>query len=178
MRRARDRAGFTLIETLVALIVFAVVAVVAQRGMVTARLGLDRARSTLAAEQVARSLIETELERIVRAPGVFEGDSGGLQWRITAEPIDLGLPTEPPLEDEGATTGRPVNRAETGDAGQQGTPGAMAAGAAGQQGGPQPRTTPEESQTKWALLKVKLFVANGRGAPLTVETVHAVQVKG
>ena len=151
--RGGRRAGFTLIEMLVALVVFAVVAVVAQRGMVTARLGLERARSTLAAEQVARSLVETELDRVVRGPGEFTGATDGVAWTIMAEPIVLPLPPAP------------VERPCSGP--QQGQP----AGGA-QPPGPQGEAEPD---IRWQLLRVVVSVANGRAKPLRVETAHVVK---
>ncbi|WP_020179437.1 prepilin-type N-terminal cleavage/methylation domain-containing protein [Methylopila sp. M107] len=155
-RRARGgrRAGFTLIETLVALIVFAVVAVVAQRGIVTARLGLDRARSVVAAEQVARSIVETELGRLAPEPGEVSGETDGLAWTVTAEPLPLPLPPAPP----------PKRRRQGAAQDPQDVP------APGQRAAPEP-------DLKWRLLRVVVTVANGRGRPFVVETVQVARDK-
>ncbi len=158
------RAGFTLIETLVALVVFAVVAVVAQRGIVSVRLGLERTRDTLAAEQVARSIVETELDALVRAPGEQSGQTDGVGWTILAEPIDLPLPPGPPPT-------------KTATVQQQTDEQALAAAAQGGQPGQQPaqRAAEQEPDVQWRLLKVTVSVANGRARPLRVQTLQAVK---
>jgi len=149
MTRGAARAGFTLIETLVALMVLSVVIVAAQRGFVTARLGLERAQSTLAAETVARSIVETELDRLAAEPGVREGETDGLAWTVTTEPIALPVPPAP---------ARPKTQTG-GDGGDS-------------------REAQQESEqeareaAKWRPMRVTVAVANGRGRPLSVETVH------
>lgn len=154
MRRRGGRDGFTLIETLVAFFVIAVVMAVTARGLVVARLGLDRAQSTIAAEAVARSILETELDRIVVAPGVFTGSTDGIGWTVAAEPLDLPLPAPPPVQN-GPAAGRPSpDGSEVGDGSEEGRTGPAA---------------------KWAALRVLVSVANGRGKPLTVETIHLVR---
>lgn len=158
------RAGFTLIETLVALVVFAVVAVVAERGIVSVRLGLERTRDTLAAERVARSIVETELDRLVRAPGEQSGETDGLGWTILAEPIDLPLPPAPPPP-RAAGGGQQAANAQAPDAGQ-GAPNGQPNAQAGQQ------TQPD---IQWRLLKVTVSVANGRARPLRVQTLQVVK---
>jgi prepilin-type N-terminal cleavage/methylation domain-containing protein len=156
MRRAGGRDGFTLIETLVALVVLAAVMLVAQRGIVAARLGLDRARSTIAAEAVARSIVETELDRLAPAPGVREGETDGIAWRVTAEPVAIPLPPAPPP---------PANRTMSRE-------GAPAGQAGGRDAGDDPAGASEGPAQRWRTLRVTVTVANGRGRPLTVETIH------
>lgn len=159
MSRARDRrAGFTLIETLVALVVLAVVMTVTQRGVVAARLGLDRTRSTLAAEAVARSIVETELARLAPAPGVREGETDGIGWRVVAEPIEIPLPPAPPP--------RVASRAADAQA-----PDAQA----GARDPNDPAAASEGPTARWRPLRVTVEVANGRGPPLRVETLHLVR---
>jgi prepilin-type N-terminal cleavage/methylation domain-containing protein len=166
VRRSRDpRSGFTLIETLVALVVIAAVALVAQRGVVAARLGLDRARATLAAEAVARSIVETELARLAPAPGVRQGETDGLAWTVTAEPIDLPLPPAPPpraAARPGANQqGSQQSATRRGEGDETGSGGAQGAG--------------EGPAAQWRPLRVTVEVANGRGRPLKVETLHLVR---
>lgn len=154
-RRGDPRAGFTLIEILVALVVLAVVMVAAQNGVVAARLGLDRAQSTVAAEAVARSILETELDRLAFAPGVQSGVTDGLDWTVTAEPVVLPLPPAPPPKTEIRTAAR------------EASPAAEAGGAAEGDG-----DGDKGPASKWRTLRVRIAVANGRGRPLTVETIH------
>ncbi|WP_309391165.1 prepilin-type N-terminal cleavage/methylation domain-containing protein [Chelatococcus sambhunathii] len=154
------RAGFTLIETLVALVVFSVVAVVAERGIVSVRLGLERTRDTLAAEQVARSLVETDLDRLVRAPGEQSGETNGVGWTILAEPIDLPLPPAPP-----------PTRTPTA---QQTDAQALAGAAQGAANGQSPAQQ-QQPDIQWRLLKVTVSVQNGRARPLRVQTLRVVK---
>ncbi|MFC3692458.1 prepilin-type N-terminal cleavage/methylation domain-containing protein [Chenggangzhangella methanolivorans] len=154
MTRGGARAGFTLIETLVALVVLAVVMVVTVRGFVTARLGLDRAQSTLAAEAVARSLVETELDRLAAAPGVRTGETDGLAWTVSTEPIVLPLQAAPPPKAGAAAGGE---------------------GAGGDD--PQAARKQAEEAARWKPMRVVVSVANGRGRPLTIETLHLTKVE-
>lgn len=159
-RRGSGRDGFTLVETLVAFFVLATVMAVTVRGFVVARVGLERAQSTLAAEAVARSIVETELDRLVSRPGELTGSTDGVAWTVTAEPIDLPLPAPPPV----AAGRRPSPAGGARDAGD--VDGAAAEEPADR--GPAARWTP---------LRVTVRVANGRGRPLAVETVHLVRVE-
>lgn len=154
MTRGGPRAGFTLIETMVALVVLAVVIVAAQRGFVTARLGLERAQSTLAAEAVARSIVETQLDILAAAPGVRQGATDGLAWTVTTEPIVLPLP--PPA----------APPAPAGRGGQGGDP---AEGKDAQK--------EAEEASKWRPMRVTVAVANGAARPLTVETLHLAKAR-
>lgn len=170
LRRAQGRDGFTLIETLVALGVIAFVMAVTVRGVVVARLGLERAQATLAAEAVARSIVETELDRLAAAPGVVEGETDGIGWTVTAEPIDLPLPPAPTEQPSPPPQGGDVRTADRA-AGDDPAP----------DGGAGDRTDPEAASSgppvKWAALRVVVSVANGRGRPLTVETVHLARAQ-
>ncbi|PZQ14147.1 MAG: hypothetical protein DI565_11975 [Ancylobacter novellus] len=157
MTRGARRAGFTLIETLVALVVLTVVMLAAQRGFVTARLGLDRAQSTLAAEAVARSIVETELGRLAAAPGVQSGETDGLAWTVTTEPIVLPIPPAPPPP----TAVRTAGAAE-----------AAPAGAPASQSDPADAQKQAEEAARWLPMRVTVAVANGRGRPLAIETLH------
>jgi prepilin-type N-terminal cleavage/methylation domain-containing protein len=157
--RSRPRAGFTLIETLVALVVLAVVMLVAQRGMVAARFGLDRVQSATAAQTVARGIVETQLDQLAPEPGIREGVTDGLAWTVVAEPLDLPFPAPP-------TPAQAVR-----DRADGGPPGMAAARASR----PTDDGAPTETQGRWRPLRVTVRVANGRGVPLTVETVHVVK---
>ena len=162
MSRQDARAGFTLIETLVALLVLSIVMVVAQRGFVTARLGLDRAQSTFAAEAVARSIVETQLDLLAAAPGVRTGETDGLAWTVTAEPIVLPLPPAPP----------PAPTSQSSAGGQQ----SQAQGQSQNDAQADERKQAEEA-AKWRPMRVTVRVANGAGRPLTIETLHLVKAE-
>lgn len=166
MSRRDARAGFTLIETLVALLVLSIVMVVAQRGFVTARLGLDRAQSTFAAEAVARSIVETQLDLLAAAPGVRTGETDGLAWTVTAEPIVLPLPPAPPPA--------PTSQSSTG--GQQSQAQGQSQGQSQADAQAEERKQAEEA-AKWRPMRVTVRVANGSGRPLTVETLHLVKAE-
>lgn len=146
MKRA-GRDGFTMVEVLVALVVLSLVMVVTVRGVVEARTGLERAGATVAAEALARSIVETELDRLAPKPGVVSGVTDGIDWTVTAETIDLPLPAPPPPQ-------QPTG------------------GTAGQQA-----DAPAEPSAKWLPLRVRVSVANGRGRPLMVETVHLARLE-
>ncbi|MET0314573.1 MAG: prepilin-type N-terminal cleavage/methylation domain-containing protein [Hansschlegelia sp.] len=164
MNRRGGSDGFTLIETLVALVVVALVMLVAQRGMVIARLGLDRVQSTIAAEAVARSIVETELDRLVDAPGKLDGNTDGIGWTIVAEPLNLPLPAAPPpaaAVRTAATEAAPAREATDPANGP-----VDKADAAAQQ---------QRQAAEWRPLRVTVSVANGRGRPLTIETVQLVR---
>ena len=88
-RRDGNRAGFTLLE---ALVDFALItAFVAALGphLFHARRILSAADGRLAAQLLLRSLLTAPFERSTLAHS-REGETGGLRWRISAEPILLG----------------------------------------------------------------------------------------
>lgn len=162
MKRA-GRDGFTMVETLVALVVLSLVMVITVRGVVEARTGLERARATIAAEALARSIVETELARLAPRPGMISGATDGIDWTVTAETIDLPLPP-PPAPQQPA---QPAARA----AGDEGAPAQGTAARGGQ------ADAPDEPPAKWLPLRVRVSVANGRGRPLMVETIHLTRVE-
>lgn len=143
-RRSGPRDGFTLIETLVALTVVALVSVALQRGFVAARLALARAESLFAGETVARSILETRLDELAPGPGVRRGTTDGLAWTVTSDPLDLPFASAAP---------RPA-----------------AAGVAGPAAADGPK--PARPKAVWVPLRVTIEVAAGDGPKLVVETIH------
>ena len=109
--RARGADGFTLVETLVAFTVMAMLLSVLFRGVVTLRAGStafdDRTRETL----VARAILEDALaDRRLRG-GTTSGRRDGLRWTVNAAAVDLSgqipaTPAEPP------TPGQPPSNAK------------------------------------------------------------------
>ena len=93
--RRSGRGGFTLIEALVAFTILAMLALVVQRGVVTAANGLARARDQVAAERVARTL----LAEPVTSDGRRTGVTAGLRWTMTVEPLDLPAVAGPQLKE-------------------------------------------------------------------------------
>lgn len=92
MRRTTEAArGFTLVEVLVALVIFAlsfgVLAQIIQTGLGQARTAAATTEATL----LARSLLaEVGAERPV-APGVLESDgTAGYRWRVEMRPTGTG----------------------------------------------------------------------------------------
>ncbi|MGP0094469.1 MAG: type II secretion system protein [Xanthobacteraceae bacterium] len=90
------RAGFTLLEALVALTLVLVFAVVLGPHLFQARLIMTDAQGKVAAQVLLRSLLEAPLDRAKLAEA-REGVSGRLRWRVVAEPIlvaGIGAATE------------------------------------------------------------------------------------
>lgn len=107
--RCPPRAGFTLIEALVAFTVVALLAIAAQRAVVTARGGIERTAAFTAAEQVARDLLDLPPEPGWLRAGGVSGETLGRRWTVRAEVLGLPAPPRP----QGAGTGA-GERAEEG----------------------------------------------------------------
>ncbi|MBH0237855.1 prepilin-type N-terminal cleavage/methylation domain-containing protein [Methylobrevis albus] len=89
------RAGFTLIEALVAFTVVALLAIAAQRAVVTARSGIERTAAFTAAEQVARDLLDLSPEPGWLSAGGVSGETLGRRWTVRAEVLGLAAPPRP-----------------------------------------------------------------------------------
>jgi prepilin-type N-terminal cleavage/methylation domain-containing protein len=93
---ARKRAGFTLLEALVALALILAFAATLGPYLFHARqimAGIDR---RIAAQVLLRSLLDAPLNRSAHASR--EGETAGLRWWITAAPILIGPVAPPPRE--------------------------------------------------------------------------------
>jgi type II secretory pathway pseudopilin PulG len=80
------RAGFTLLEALVALAMVLAFAVVLGPHLFQARRIMTDAQGRVAAQVLLRSLLEAPFDRAKLAEA-REGVSGRLRWRVVAEPI-------------------------------------------------------------------------------------------
>jgi prepilin-type N-terminal cleavage/methylation domain-containing protein len=87
--RHRKRAGFTLLEALVALAVVVIFAAALRPVLFHARQIMSNAEGRLAAHALLRSLLDDPLRRPSLASPVQEGETGSLQWQLVAEPIIL-----------------------------------------------------------------------------------------
>lgn len=103
-RGARD--GFTLIEVLAAFTIVSLFAVVLSRGLVLARAGAAVTEDTVAAEHVARSLIEGPIPEKLAVPGRVTGSAAGRSWTMVTEPV--GLPLPEPKEENGKPVYAPL----------------------------------------------------------------------
>src|SRR5947208_280332 len=97
--RDEKRAGFTLIEALVALALVAAFAAALGTYLFHARRIIAHADGRVAAQVLLRTLLETPFDRAQLANALREGDASGLRWRIAAEPLALDAM---PLEDTAA----------------------------------------------------------------------------
>lgn len=91
-RRSGRRAGFTLIEVLVAVTVTAIFVGVIGQGLVTARLGSVVTLEVADAEAVARTLMAGPVPKAIRTPGSrLEGTLDGHAYVMTSELLALPL---------------------------------------------------------------------------------------
>jgi prepilin-type N-terminal cleavage/methylation domain-containing protein len=86
-KAARKRAGFTLIEALVALALVLAFAAALGPYMFHARRIMSGIDDRIAAQILLRSLIDAPFERSTAPKALREGETAGLRWRITAEPM-------------------------------------------------------------------------------------------
>ena len=89
------RAGFTLLEALVALTLILAFAGAVVPFLFQARSIMNLADRRVAAHMLLRSLIAAPFDRSAVA-NVREGETSGLRWRVVAQPV--ALPMLPPAE--------------------------------------------------------------------------------
>ena len=89
------RAGFTLLEALVALTLILAFAATVVPFLFQARSIMTQADRRVAAHALLRSLIAAPFSRSAVA-SAREGEASGLRWRVVAQP--LALPALPPKE--------------------------------------------------------------------------------
>ncbi len=83
----KTRAGFTLIEALVALaLLLAFVSVVGPHLFYARRIA-DKIDDRIAAQMLLRTILDAPFDRSGLANGPREGETGGLRWSIAAEPM-------------------------------------------------------------------------------------------
>jgi type II secretory pathway pseudopilin PulG len=93
---ARSSAGFTLLEALVALALVLAFAATLVPYLYQARrimVGID---GRIAAQVLLRSLIDAPFDRSMFVNTSREGETAGLRWRITAEPLFISSASIPP----------------------------------------------------------------------------------
>jgi prepilin-type N-terminal cleavage/methylation domain-containing protein len=89
--RARRPQGFTLIEVVVALLIFGLAFAVVARIIQTGVLQSGRAEALNAATLLARSQLARIGADVPVAAGELDGDAGdGFRWRIVIRPAQLG----------------------------------------------------------------------------------------
>ena len=93
---ARSSAGFTLIEALVALALLLAFAATLVPYLFHARRIMAGIDGRIAAQVLLRSLLEAPLDRSTLLDTSRQGETDGLRWRITAEPIPMSSTPIPP----------------------------------------------------------------------------------
>jgi prepilin-type N-terminal cleavage/methylation domain-containing protein len=91
-RRSNGRAGFTLLEALVALALVLAFASVIGPHLSQARRIMANAEGRLAAQVLLRSLLDAPFDRSSLARASREGTTNGLNWRVVAEPAPVIAP--------------------------------------------------------------------------------------
>jgi prepilin-type N-terminal cleavage/methylation domain-containing protein len=86
----RHKAGFTLLEALVALALVLAFASVLGPYLFQARHIIANADGRVAAQVLLRTLLDAPFDRARLANAVREGEVSGLRWRIVTEPIMIG----------------------------------------------------------------------------------------
>ncbi|WP_210245960.1 prepilin-type N-terminal cleavage/methylation domain-containing protein [Methylobacterium sp. WL19] len=158
VRRAGARAGFTLIEVLVALTVLAAVSPALFRMAVLLRSGTEVIDDRTRSEIVARSLLEAALGQREAAQYSLSGRTDGRGWSVEARPL------------EGATgriaagTGRGPGTAPK--PGRDAAPKAAASG----EGDRQADRKADEEEVLWMPVGVTIRVETA-GSPLRIDTI-------
>jgi prepilin-type N-terminal cleavage/methylation domain-containing protein len=89
------QAGFTLLEALVALALILAFAAVLGPHLSQARHIMAHADGRVAAQVLLRSLLDAPFDRSGLANASRDGETGGLRWRIVAEPVAAAAPGTP-----------------------------------------------------------------------------------
>jgi prepilin-type N-terminal cleavage/methylation domain-containing protein len=89
------QAGFTLLEALVALALILAFAAVLGPHLSQARRIMAHADGRVAAQVLLRSLLDAPFDRSGLTNASRDGETGGLRWRIVAEPVVAAAPGTP-----------------------------------------------------------------------------------
>jgi hypothetical protein len=91
VERAEPRAGFTLVEALVALALLLTFVAVLGPHLFHARRIMVDADYRVAAQVLLRTLLDAPFDRAGLANVSREGEAGGLRWRIVTEPLVVAV---------------------------------------------------------------------------------------
>jgi len=94
----RGRAGFTLLEALVALALVLTFAALLGPTLFHARRIMAHSGSRIAAHVVLRTLLDAPFDRSKMENIAREGEVAGLRWRIVSQPIGSVAATADPAE--------------------------------------------------------------------------------
>ena len=108
-------AGFTLIEALVAMALLLAFVSVLGPHLFYARRIADKIDGRIAAQVLLRTILDSPVDRAILANGTRDGETAGLRWSVTSEPMFVGAiavrrdaPTStPPDKKAEAATKRP-----------------------------------------------------------------------
>jgi prepilin-type N-terminal cleavage/methylation domain-containing protein len=106
-KRRDARAGFTLLEALVALTVLLAFSAALGPLMFQARRIVANADGRVAAQLLLRALLVDPVDPANLASFVREGETEGLTWRIVAEPAAIELPKAPAVRPLPAAPAQP-----------------------------------------------------------------------
>ena len=98
LERKRNRAGYLLLEALVALALVLAFAATLGPVLFQARRIMNQADDRIAAQELLRSLLDAPLDRGAFANDAREGTSADLRWRITATPLRDAVPLIPQVD--------------------------------------------------------------------------------
>ena len=112
LTRSSGRAGFTLIEALVALTIIVAFASALVPMLAQARRIIVNADGRIAAQILLRSLLDETLDRSALTSLSRDGEQAGLQWHIEAEPasIDTTFLPDSPMPTAGSPPAGPKVR--------------------------------------------------------------------
>lgn len=107
----RDRAGFTLIEALVAMTLLLAFVSVLGPSMFHARRLAEGIDDRIGAQALLRTILDQPLDRAALAAGPRSGDVGGLHWVVTAEPMFIDAMVAPASRPVPAVASEPAEPA-------------------------------------------------------------------
>jgi Tfp pilus assembly protein PilV len=143
-KRGRRRAGFTLLEALVGLALLVAFAATLGPYLFHARRIMAGVDDRIAAQVLLRSLMETPFDRETPVRASRAGETGGLRWRILAQPIAI--------YPKAAARRREISRE--------------------QRQGEQQQNEPAAQPVNWTTFRVIASVSWGRGGSVSAETVR------